>query len=126
VQLAAVAGALLLAASLLFTAGSPWALGAVTALTGAAVPPLIVLCSVLAESAVHPAVLTETFSWLGSASAAGSAAAAALSGWAVDAAGPGGGFALAVTAAAAITAQGLAGLRLLPVAVRRPTRPRRD
>ncbi|MFJ9543402.1 hypothetical protein ACIRPX_40085 [Streptomyces sp. NPDC101225] len=66
------------------------------ALTGATIPPLLTLFSVLTESAVHRDVLTQAFSWLGSASAAGSAVAAAtaVSGWAIDALGPRGGLAL--------------------------------
>jgi hypothetical protein len=72
-----------------------------------------VLFSVVTEATVHQAVLTEAFSWLGSASAAGSAAAAAVSGWAIDSLGARGGFALTVVAAAAMTLQSLVGLRLL-------------
>ncbi|MFD0509613.1 hypothetical protein ACFQ0Q_01235 [Streptomyces aureus] len=40
------------------------------ALTGFAVPPLLVLSSVLAESMVPRAALTQAFTWLNSASAA--------------------------------------------------------
>jgi hypothetical protein len=113
VQLLVATGALLLGTLLLLTVGSPLELGLVVALTGAAIPPLLVLFSVLAESNVHQAVLTQAFSWLGSAGAAGSAAATAVSGWAVDSLGPRGGFAVTATAAAAMTLQSLAGLRLL-------------
>ena len=69
--------------------------GCCVALTGLAIPPILVLCSVLAESAVHRAVLTQAFAWLNSASAAGSAGAAAVAGWAVDTFGAHGGFAVA-------------------------------
>ncbi|MGW0416429.1 MFS transporter, partial [Streptomyces collinus] len=62
-------------------------------LTGAAVPPHLVLFPLLTEAVVHRSVLTQAFSWLGSASAAGSAAAAAASGWAIDLLGARGGFA---------------------------------
>ncbi|GAA3809351.1 hypothetical protein GCM10022403_049210 [Streptomyces coacervatus] len=60
---------------LLLTVGSPLGLGLVVVLTGATIPPLLTLCSVLTASTVHQAVLTQAFSWLGSAGAAGSAAA---------------------------------------------------
>jgi hypothetical protein len=86
----------------LLAAGSPIELGFGLALTGLAVPPLLVLCSVLAELAVDRAVLTQAFVWLNSASAAGSAGAAAVTGWAVDAFGAHGGFAVAATATCAM------------------------
>ncbi|WUD77547.1 MFS transporter [Streptomyces sp. NBC_00510] len=113
VQLLAATSALLLGTLLLPTAGSPFGLGLVVLLTGATIQPLLVLFSVLTESTVHRAVLTQAFSWLGSAGAAGSAAAAAVSGWAIDSSGARGGFAVTTAAAAAMTLQSLAGLRLL-------------
>ncbi|EWM17033.1 MFS transporter [Kutzneria sp. 744] len=76
-------------------ADSPLELGMGLALTGLAVPVIIVACSISAEAAVDRAVLTQAFAWLASASAAGSALAAAAAGWAVDAFGPHGGFAVA-------------------------------
>ncbi|MET8585339.1 MFS transporter [Streptomyces collinus] len=113
VQLLTATGALTLGALLLLTVGSPLGLGAVVVLTGAAVPPLLVLFPLLTEEAVDRSVLTRAFSWLGSASAAGSAAAAAASGWAIDSFGARGGFALTAAAATAMAAQSFAGLRLL-------------
>lgn len=113
VQLLAVTGVLTAGTLLLFAAGSPWGLGLAVLVTGGAVPPLLALFTVLTESAVPARVLTRAFAWLGSASAAGSAAAASLTGWAVDAHGARGGFALASTAAAAMALQSLAGLRVL-------------
>ncbi|MFG2881174.1 MFS transporter [Streptomyces sp. NPDC048297] len=113
VQLLTATSALTLGTLLLFEVGSPLGLGLVVILTGVTIPPLLVLLSVLTESTVHRAVLTQTFSWLGSASAAGSAAATALSGWAIDSLGPHGGFTVTTTAAAAMTLQSLAGLRVL-------------
>jgi len=114
VQLLLTTGALMFGTWLLLTAGSPFGLGWVAVLTGATIPPLLALLSQLAESAVHPSVLTQAFSWLGSASAAGSAGAAAVSGWAIDALRSRGGFAVTAAAAAtAMTLQSLAGLRLL-------------
>lgn len=113
VQLLVATTALMLGSLLLPTVRSPFGLGLVVVLTGATVPPLLVLCSVLTESTVHQAVLTQAFSWLGSASAAGTAAAAALSGWAIDSLGSRGGFTVVTAAAAATALQSLAGLRLL-------------
>ncbi|MEU4038739.1 MFS transporter [Streptomyces collinus] len=113
VQLLTATSALTLGALLLLTVGSPLGLGAVVVLTGATIPPLLVLFPVLTEAAVHRSVLTQAFSWLGSASAAGAAAAAAASGWAIDSLGARGGFALTTAAALAMTVQSLAGLRLL-------------
>ncbi|MET8331817.1 MFS transporter [Streptomyces sp. NPDC005181] len=110
VQLAAATAGLALGSPLLFAAGSPLGLGLVIVLTGAVVPPILVLFSVLAESAVHRAVLTQAFAWLNSASAAGAAGAAAVSGWAVDASGAPGGFAAATTAAAAMAVLAAAGI----------------
>ena len=60
-------------------------LGAAVVVTEAAVPPTLALLNVLAEKAVHPAVLTQAFTWNNSASAAGSALAASLAGRAADA-----------------------------------------
>jgi MFS family permease len=112
-QLLAATGALTFGTLLLLWVDSPWKLGVVVVLTGATIPPLLALFSLLTESAVHQAVLTQAFSWLGSASAAGTAAAAALSGWAIDSLGSRGGFAVAATATAVMTLQSLMGLRLL-------------
>ncbi len=120
VQLLAGCSVLAVGSGALLAVGSPAGLGAVVVLTGGAIQPLLVLCSVLAETAVPPSVLTRTFAWLGSASAAGSAGAAAVSGWAVDAFGAGGGFAVAVVAAGAMALQSVAGLRVLSAPGARP------
>ncbi|MGA8118170.1 MAG: MFS transporter, partial [Actinocatenispora sp.] len=100
VQLAVVTAGLAACCLSLLGAGSLLTLGFAVALTGLAVPPVLVLCSVLAKEAVRRAVLTQAFVWLNSASAAGSATAAALSGRAVDASGAHGGFIVAVVATA--------------------------
>ncbi|MFE0631363.1 MFS transporter [Streptomyces sp. NPDC058864] len=113
VQLLTATSVMMLGTLMLLTVRSPLGLGLVVVMTGAMVPALLVLCPVLTEATVHQAVLTQAFSWLGSAGAAGTAAAAALSGWAIDSLGPRGGFAVTATAAAAMTLQSLAGLRLL-------------
>jgi hypothetical protein len=113
VQLAVAAAGLTAGCLPLLVAGSLPELGFGFALTGLAVPPLLVICSVLAELAVHRAVLTQAFVWLNSASAAGAASAAAVAGWAVDAAGAHGGFVIAATAAGVMALLAVAGLRAL-------------
>ncbi|MDR7385662.1 MFS transporter [Promicromonospora iranensis] len=59
-------------------------LGVGVVLTEAAIPPALVLLAVLTEKTVRPAALTQAFTWNNSASAAGSALAAALAGRAAD------------------------------------------
>jgi hypothetical protein len=114
VQLAVAAAWLAAGCLPLLVAGSPAGLGSGLALTGLAIPPLLVLGAVLAESAADRAVLTQAFVWLNSASAAGSAGAAAVAGWAVDAFGAHGGFAVAAVAAGAIAVLAVTGQRALP------------
>lgn len=81
-----VAAAWLTGAGLLLplVPSAPW-LGVASVVTEAAVPPTLVLLNVLTERAVHPAALTQAFTWNNSASAAGSALAAFLAGRAADA-----------------------------------------
>jgi MFS family permease len=99
-----IAMAVLFISSLpLLIADSPLTLALALALPGLALAPIQVLSSVLAESEVEPAVLTQAFTWLNSGSAAGIAMGAAVAGRAVDAQGPHLGFALAVTATLAAT-----------------------
>ena len=121
VQLAVATAGLALGCLTLLVAGSPVELGIGIALTGAAIPPILVLCTLLAQSAVRQSVLTQAFVWLNSASAAGAASAAAATGWAVTTFGAHGGFAVAATAttlAALLAAAGLPRIpiRLLPAA----------
>jgi hypothetical protein len=113
IQLPVVAAGLAAGCLPLLVAGSPVQLGFDIALTGLAIPPLLVLCTVLAESAVHRAVLTQAFVWLNSASAAGSAGAAAVAGWAVGSFGAHSGFAVAAVAAGVMALLAVAGLRAL-------------
>ena len=120
VQLAVAAGGLAIGCLPLLLARSPFELGSGLALTGLAVPLILILCSLLAEASVHRAVLTEAFAWLNSASAAGSAGAAAATGWAVDTFGTHGGLAVAAIAAGAMAVLALTGLRALRV----PQQPR--
>jgi hypothetical protein len=115
VQLAAVAAGLAIGCLPLLVVGSPLELGFGVALTGLAIPLILVLCSLLAEAAVDRAVLTQAFVWLNSASAAGSAGAAAASGWAVDTFGAHGGFAVAAVATGVMAVLAMAGLRALSV-----------
>jgi hypothetical protein len=107
-QAAAAAGLTLASLPLAFL-DAPLAIGAALALTGLAVPVLLVLASVLTEASVPRAVLTQAFTWGNSASAAGSAGAAAVAGRVVDAGGAQAGFAVAVGAAAAMTVLALGG-----------------
>jgi hypothetical protein len=115
VQLALVATGLAIGCLPLLVAGSPFELGSSVALTGLAIPLVLVLCSLLAEAAADRAVLTQAFVWLNSATAAGSAGATAAAGWAVDTFGARGGFAVAAIATSAMAALAVAGLRALPV-----------
>ncbi|HEX4829747.1 MAG TPA: MFS transporter [Trebonia sp.] len=114
VQLLMVTAGLTAGCLTLLLARSPAQLGACLALTSLSVTPILALSSVLAELAVHRAVLTQAFAWLNSASAAGSAAGAALAGWAADSSGARGGFLVAAVAAGVMTALALAGIRALP------------
>jgi hypothetical protein len=81
-------------------AASPYHLGVAVALTGTAIAVLLVLCATRTESQVHPAALTRAFTWLGSASAAGSAISAVIAGQAVDTGGAHAGLTVAAVAAA--------------------------
>ncbi|MGY0023846.1 MFS transporter [Streptomyces sp. cg35] len=121
-QRALATAGLALACLPLTVVDAPAAVAGCLALTGLAVPVLLVLFNVLTEIAVPRAVLTQAFTWLGSASAAGSAGAAALAGRAVDTAGPHGGFGVGVAAALAMVALAAPG-RLRAAA--RPARVRR-
>ncbi|MCU1687407.1 MAG: transporter [Amycolatopsis sp.] len=113
VQLAVAATGLAIGCLPFLVAGSPVELGFDVALTGLAIPLILVLCSVLAEAAVHRAVLTQAFAWLSSASAAGSAGAATAAGWAVGTFGAHGGFEVAAMSTSAMAVLALAGLRAL-------------
>ena len=67
-------------------------------LTGAAVPPTLVLLNVLTEKSVRLTVLTQAMTWNNSASAAGSALAATVAGRIADHLGASAAFALAPAA----------------------------
>ena len=103
-----VASAYLTGAALLLpVAPSAIWLGAAVVVTEVAIPPTLVLLNVLTEKAVHPAALTQAFTWNNSASAAGSAVAASLAGRIADAWG----------ASAALAQAPAAGLVLLVLAL---------
>ncbi|WP_020013825.1 MFS transporter [Promicromonospora sukumoe] len=107
VQLVAVTTYLTATAALLPFAPSAGWLGAALVLTEAAVPPTLVLLTVLTERSVRASVLTQAFTWNNSASAAGSALAASLAGRAADVWG----------APAALAQAPVAGLLLVGLAV---------
>lgn len=110
-QLAAAGTVLGLGSLPLLAAASLPAVTAGVLLTAVAVPVVLVLASVLAETVVTRGVLTEAFAWLGSASAAGSALAATIAGVAVDSRGAQGGLTVAVAAACATAACAISGTR---------------
>jgi MFS family permease len=80
-------------------------------LTAVTVPVVLVLGALLTTATVDRAALTEAFTWLGSASAAGSAVGAAAAGQAVDAVGARGALLAAAVAAVATALLSLAGVR---------------
>jgi predicted MFS family arabinose efflux permease len=106
-QLVFAAGYLTGTALLLPLAPSAVWLGAAVVVTEVAVPPTLALLNVLTEKAVPPAVLTQAFTWCNSASAAGSALAAAVAGRAADEWG----------SSAALALAPVAGLVLLALAI---------
>jgi MFS family permease len=110
-QLAAWTAALGIGSLPLLAHGWAPAVTAGVVLTAITVPVILVIGSLLAAATVDRAVLTEAFTWLGSASAAGSAVGAAAAGQAVDALGARGGLLAVVVAAGATALLGLAGIR---------------
>jgi MFS family permease len=87
----------------------PWQLAVALVAPGLAIAPILTLSSVVTQRRVDKAVLTQAYTWLNSASAAGLAGAAAAAGQLVDAADARAGFVLAVVAAAcgAVAASGV-------------------
>jgi MFS family permease len=77
----------------------PWQLAVALVAPGLAVAPILTLSSVVTQRRVDKAVLTQAYTWLNSASAAGLAGAAAAAGQLVDSADARAGFGLAVVAA---------------------------
>jgi len=82
----------------LVAAGSAFALGVAQLAPGLVLAPVLILSATLVRRLVHRDVRTQAFTWTNSASAAGVAAVAALSGYLTDIHGPRAVFAAAVTA----------------------------
>lgn len=101
-QLAIATTALAVCTAPLLAAGDVVQLGLLLAATGAVVPVVLVLSSVLTQARVERAVLTQAFTWLNSVSAAGLAAAIGIAGIATDAGGARGGLAVAAIATASV------------------------
>ncbi|WUJ73454.1 MFS transporter [Kribbella soli] len=68
----------------LIAAHTPLTAAIALALPGLAIAPFQTLSAVLTESTVHPAILTQAFTWLNSGGAAGIALGSAFAGWLVD------------------------------------------
>jgi MFS family permease len=121
-QLPLILGFLAGASLLPLLADAPWQLGLALLLPGAGVAPLIIVSSTLIESVTHRSVLTQTFTWTNSASAAGIAVSAAAVGRLVD--GPGGaraGFTVPLLALAATAVLTWSGRHALAPATPGPT-----
>ncbi len=82
----------------LLLVGQPWQLALVVTLPGFALTPVMVLTNVLTKSFAPPEVVTQAFSWLSSAGAAGLAGSAAISGQLTDHLGSRAGFGVALAA----------------------------
>lgn len=102
-QLPVLGVVLLTGCGWLVAATTPFAVAVGLVVTGAVVPPVLVLCTVVVQRAVPARVLTQALAWVGSAGAAGSAAAASVAGAAVDGRGPSAGFLVCVASAAGVT-----------------------
>jgi hypothetical protein len=92
----------------LIAAQSPLPAAFALALPGLAIAPFQTLSSVLTESSVDPAVLTQAFTWLNSGGAAGIALGSAFAGWVVDGHSAQHGFVVALGAALMATAMAVA------------------
>lgn len=73
-----------IATTLLTLADVVWTLAGVLVLVGVAIAPIMVLSAALTERKIESPMLTQAFTWMNSASAAGTAAGAALSGTVID------------------------------------------
>jgi MFS family permease len=108
--LLAAASYLVVATGLLQTTAGMRSLALVLALIGAAVAPLFVVSTILTQAAVPAGVLTQALAWSGSASAAGTAVGAAVTGVVVQTHGTSAGF-LALAAAAVVMTLAALGAR---------------
>jgi hypothetical protein len=114
VELAVAVTGLAAASVPLLFAGSVGALAAALVAPGLAIAPIMALTGLITQAGVDRSVLTQALVWLNSASAAGVAASAAVSGHLVDAYGTRCGFGVAVAlmaAAAAVVWCGRTALR---------------
>lgn len=114
VELAVAVTGLAVGTAPLLLAGSAGALAAALVAPGLAIAPIMALTGLVTQASVEPGVLTRALVWLNSASAAGVAASAAVTGRLVDAYGTRSGFAVAVTlmtAAAVVVWSGRSALR---------------
>ncbi len=103
-QLLLVASALSVVGLVLTTDTNVVVLGAAVAASELLIPPTLALYGVLAEALLARRVLTQAFSWMNSASAAGSAVAVPVAGSIADAHGGGAAFVLVVVASLTIVA----------------------
>jgi predicted MFS family arabinose efflux permease len=101
------------ATAILTVADTVSSLAGLLVLVGIAVAPMMVLSSALTERKMKPRMLTQAFTWMNSASAAGIAAAAALSGTAIDSWGSAAGFTCVVIVALIIATTTALGQRSL-------------
>lgn len=113
-QLAVVSAGMAVGSLPLAFSGSPLVAGAGVLATGLTVPVILILSSTLIRATIRPSVLTQGFTWLNSASAAGSAAFASVGGVVIDRAGAHGGFLLVLGVAGMLAFVGGAGMWWLP------------
>jgi MFS family permease len=102
-----------IAAAVLTLADTVGLLAGLLVLAGVAIAPMMVQSSVLTERKMESRLLTQAFTWMNSASAAGIAAAAAVSGTVIDSWGAAAGFRCAAIAALTIAAAAALGQRTL-------------
>jgi len=101
------------ATAILTVTDTVWSLAGLLAMVGIAIAPMMVLSSALTERKMEPRILTQAFTWMNSASAAGIAAAAALAGTAIDSWGAAAGFTCVVIVALIIATTAALGQRSL-------------
>ncbi len=122
-QLTVTLGALTVGCVPLLFMDSIAGLAPLLVLPGLALTPTLVVANVLTERLVPRGQLTQAFTWLNSASAAGSAIGASLTGQAVDALTTRWGFGLALSAVGVAATAALVGQRYLEPTARPTARP---
>jgi predicted MFS family arabinose efflux permease len=108
-----IAGYLAVATAVLTVADTVWSLAALLIIVGVAIAPMMVLSSVLTERKMESWMLTQAFTWMNSASSAGIAAAAALSGTMIDSWGAAAGFGCVAIVAVVVAGTAALGQRSL-------------